>query len=112
MQMSDHRATVITYQGADGRPLEFTVRNSDGTATDLTGFSVFLSASHGDDAKISRAEMTVSDPTAGEVSYLPSAAEISDVGVYDAQLRLVNAGGLIDYTEPVRLDVRAPIDNV
>lgn len=107
--MRESKQTIVTYVGANGRTLEFTAKDSDGTAYDLTGIDVSISAKLGATVKIDDSDCTVVSVAAGTFTYTPTAAEIDEEGEYDAQVRMENQSGAVDYMEIFIIDVRNPI---
>ena len=105
---------VTTYVGADGRQIRLQVKDEDGNAYDLSGFSsctVSARLGSGSSAtwKIQAKSVTIEAGTDGWVHFTPSASEIDTEGEYLAQFRFVDAGSLVDYTDPFIIDVVSAI---
>lgn len=111
MLLRDHPEKLTAYVGATGRTLRFSLVDADGDAIDLTDYTVQISAKLGSTYKITRSSCVIEDAAGGEVSYAPASDEIDAAGEYTAQLRLIAAGGLVDYTEPFIIDVQQPVDD-
>jgi hypothetical protein len=107
--MRESRQEAVTYVGADGRTLEFTAKDSGGNAYDLTDLDISISAKLGATVKIDNSDCTVVLAASGTFTYTPTSAEIDESGEYDAQVRLENQSGEVDYLERFIIDVRNPI---
>ena len=93
------RPVILTYVGASGRTLSFTLKDSAGTVIDLTGKTVTITAKLAGTAKINAQTMTVSAPATGVATYTPTAAMIDTAGDYVAQIKMAAAGPVYDFTE-------------
>ncbi len=98
------RPVVITYVGADNRTLLFTA-TEDGSAMNLTSYTVTISAQYDNDDKIVSQSVTLDVEADGTMSYTPAAGEIDVAGEYHAQIRLDDGSANIDYLEPFTLRV-------
>jgi hypothetical protein len=99
--------------GDTGYPITATLY-TNGVARDLTGSTVvlFLRNRTTRAIKVNGSPVTVVSPTAGTVSYQPSAADVDTEGVYDLEFRETTSGGKTNHYpsdgfEPLRLE--API---
>jgi hypothetical protein len=75
---------VETWVGADGLPLQFTARDSDGVAFNLTGYTGTLTASLDGTAKIAAVAVTITSAASGLFEFQPTAAQIDTAGEYKA----------------------------
>lgn len=108
--MSDDLRRVRTWAGAT-RQIRLQIRNSDGTAKDLSAFdSATVSADLGGTAKITAETVTIEGGTSGWVNFTPAAGEIDVAGDYRAQIRFVD-GTDVDYTDQFIIEVGDPIYN-
>lgn len=103
------RKIVETYVGADGRILYFLAKQADGTAFDLTGYTVTITAKNGSTTKIDDEECTVTNDAEGAFTYTPEAEEIDEAGDYDAQVKLVDGSSLVNYLEQFIIQVNATL---
>lgn len=105
------KQTLQTYVGADGRTLYFLAKQADGTAFDLTGYVVTITAKLGATTKIDNETCVLADDeTTGGFNYTPAAAEIDEPGQYDAQVKLsltVGETTTVNYLEQFILEVLA-----
>lgn len=102
--------TVVTFVGANGRLLTFAAKESDGTAYDLTDLTVKINARLADGTqKINDKTCSVTDASAGEFEYQPTAAELDAANKYTAQVKLIDGSSNVDFLEMFYIDVRAPI---
>ena len=101
---------VVTYVGANGRLLTFAAKEADGTAYSLTSLTLKINARLADGTqKINDKTCTVTDASAGEFQYQPTAAELDAATKYTAQVKLVDGSSNVDFLEPFYIDVQAPI---
>ena len=98
------RPVVITYVGADNRTLLFTA-TEDGSAMDLSSYTVTISAQYETAEKIVSGSVTLDTAADGEISFTPTAAQLDVAGDYHAQIRLDDGSANIDYLEPFTLRV-------
>jgi len=99
--------------GDTGYPITATLY-TNGVARDLTGSTVVIYMRNRTTRaiKINGSGVTVVTPTAGTVSYQPSAGDVDTEGVYDLEFRETTATGKVNHFpsdgfEPLRLE--API---
>lgn len=103
------RPNLDAWTSIGNQVFTVTVRNSDGTAYDLTGLDVTISAAVGGAYMIESLACTLSaTPTDGTITFTPSAGEVAIAGVYECQLRIDN-GGAIAMPFPFTMTVRDPI---
>lgn len=96
------------WQSIGGQVFTIAVKQSDGTAYDLTGMDVTVSGSQDGAYVLSSVACTLSaTPTDGTVTFTPSAGELAAVGVITCQLRIDN-GGAIAMPRPFTITVEAP----
>lgn len=106
MNTREVRQIVKTWQGADGRVLQFQAVDAQGNAYDLSDLTVTLTANFSGVTMIEAAECSVTDAAGGLFEYQPSAEQIADAGDYDAQVMLENTGGEFDFLEIFTLRVQ------
>jgi hypothetical protein len=85
-----------------GKPVVASLKNSDGTAVNLTGCTVkvIVSAGVGVTAIVNRA-VTVTDATGGIVTYTPIAADVATAGSYLAEWEVTTgSGGVFTVPDP------------
>lgn len=104
---------IETWVGADGRTLTFNCK-SDGSAYDLTGLTLYLSARIGGpdgDVVIDNKEMTVTDEAGGVATYTPTLVELALAvdPMLMAQITIKDGGGLYDFSEMFGIQARTPI---
>lgn len=82
--------------GDKGYPLDFTLKNNDGTAYDLTGASLtFLVQLATDPAiKFSKPMVATGSPTAGTCRYSVDTGDFDLPGAYNAQIQVVTPAGV------------------
>lgn len=114
------RVTLLTYAGANGRPLDITL--TDGTdAIDLSSLDIEcrLWSTFGGSVKIEGEDMTkvvVGTNDAGEdgvISYTPAVAEIDYPGDYLSQVEIYDTDAeTTEFSEPFVLRVQKPVKPV
>lgn len=101
------KPTITGWAGIGAQVFEVRVKNTDGTAYDLTGMTVTVSGSRDSVYLLESVACTLdADPTTGIVTFTPSSGEIADAGAIECQLRIDN-GGAIAFTFPFILDILA-----
>lgn len=104
------KQTVKTYVGADDRVLYFLAKQGDGTAFNLTDYTVTMKAVLGATTKINASACTVTNAALGAFTYTPTAAEIDEAGQYEAQVKLSLTVGevtTVNYLDQFILEVLA-----
>lgn len=97
--------TIIRYVQNDyGSPLAFNLQNADGSAFDLTGYSVTFRAQFGNTSgtKVSGA-MAVTGAAAGACTYTPQAADFDEAGSYNVQITATGASSAVTWNDIVVL---------
>jgi hypothetical protein len=82
---------VTVSQNDYGYVFTFTVENADGTAKDLTGYTVTLKLLRGTTV-VSLGACVVTDAEAGECTYLVKSTDFPSAGWYSAELELTKTG--------------------
>ena len=108
MKKIESMQTLVTFVGADGRPLQFAIKEADGTAFDLNGYTVTIRAKLGATVKIDAQTVTVTEAANGLCEYTPQASQIDKAGAYTAQIKLSDVP-MVDYTEVFEIDVREAV---
>jgi hypothetical protein len=99
---------ITGWAGIGSQAFTIAVKQSDGTAYDLTGMTVTVSGSVDGVYVISSLACTLSaTPTDGTVTFTPSSVEIAAAGVITCQLRIDN-GGAIAFPRPFTLTIETP----
>lgn len=96
--------TVKVKKGNYGFYLQFTIYNADGTAKDLTGFTVKMKVRKGDGTLLFTRDGEVVDANNGVCRFLIQNGDFSVAGVYDAEVEIVGLGYVED-TETFKLQV-------
>ena len=95
--MADYEAK----QGDTAPAWTDTLTYSDGTAANLTGASVsFVMRARSQNAPVTNATATIVNPTAGTVSYTPTAADTAIAGLYTANWVVTFSGPTVIQTWP------------
>ncbi len=84
-----NRPIVETFVGADGLAIEFELKQEDGTAFNITSYTLRFTATLNGTVKINAVTPTKTNEAGGLASYTPTAAEINATGDYDAKLELI-----------------------
>jgi hypothetical protein len=106
--MNYGKPNLTGWAGIGSQVFEVVVKNSDGTAYDLTGMTVTVSGSQDGAYVLESVSCTLSaTPTDGTVTFTPSSGEIATAGVIDCQLRIAN-GGAIAMPFPFTLTIETP----
>lgn len=101
------KPVFVVWQGIGSQVVEVRIKNTDGTAYDLTGKTVTVSGDLDGTYKLESLACTVdADPTTGIVTFTPSAGELADLGNIECQCRIDN-GGAITFTFPFILNTQA-----
>ena len=98
------RKLVLTYLGADDRELQFTAY-TDGVLKDLTSLTVTMSCDYGGTVVFADASCTVDVAADGTFHYTPASDDFDEAGDHDAQVKLADGSGNIDYLEPFKIRV-------
>lgn len=98
--MARPKTTISMYRG-DSYPISFTLKDSAGTAIDLTGCALVMtvdSTENPTDATTKKFEVAgvlADDPTTGVVQFTPTSANTSDVGAFFYDVQLTDANGSV-----------------
>jgi len=96
--------TVTVSQSDYGYSLAFTVTNADGTAKDLTGYTVSLKVLRGT-TSTNLGACAVQSAVGGTCTYTVKSGDFAIDGLYAAELEFTKAG-TVESSEPFDLDVR------
>lgn len=107
MAQSFGKPVLVAWQGIGAQVFTINVKNTDGTAYDLTDMDVTVSGAIDSEYQFEDIACTVdADETTGIVTFTPSDAELANLGNIECQLRIDN-GGAIAFTYPFVLQVLA-----
>lgn len=85
---------IETFVSADGLALQVELKQDDGTAFVLTGYTVKMTATYNGATKINAVTMTVTNAALGLAQYTPTAAEINLAGDYQGTVSLYLSGAM------------------
>jgi len=112
-QEGGHVPRLKTFASADGRTLDFYVKDSDGNAVDFTGKSCSLVARNGGvngDLVVDLVGMIAADATGGHLQFVDDPVRMDSEAELDAQIHVRNDGsGDMDYTQRFIIDVQPVI---
>ena len=88
--MATHKLKMV--QNDTDPPVDFNVKNEDGTAKDLTGYTTRFKivSPAGTQTNTAHETCSVIDAVAGQVRYIFAAGDIPDVGDYYCDLEVTN----------------------
>lgn len=85
--------------------LNFTLKNADGTAFNLTGYSLlFKVKKEGADAIKFSTAMAIVSAAAGTCKYTVQDTNFNDTGIFNAEIQLTKSSEIITFTE-IRITV-------
>jgi hypothetical protein len=97
---------IETFVGATALPLSFTINQQDGTAFNLTNYTLALTAKLDGVAKISAVSVTVDTAASGLCHYTPTTSTMVDTAGDMQAIIWMTTGGTTRPTEPFIIRVR------
>jgi len=95
--------SLVVKKGNYGFLFEFTVKKADGTAFDLTGYTVTLKVWKDSTTQFTAA-CTITDAASGKCQYQVTSGDFDAVGQYLAELELTKTG-FVEDTETFQITV-------